>query len=126
MSGKLKHSTMVKYISMFIALLLLNCSVDSPDFYKKHIPENLCINDQESIIELVVEKVFGYDNAIPEYDDADSSEANNSIALDLFIVPPTFFTITPFTTYNCNKEIFSTNQQLLTACLEIHSPPPLI
>ena len=33
--------------------------------------KDLSINDQESILELVIEKVMGYENAVAEYDDHD-------------------------------------------------------
>lgn len=50
---------------------LLNISVDTADLNPNYIPEDLSFNDQESIIELVIEKVLGFENAIKEYDDND-------------------------------------------------------
>ena len=57
---------------------LLNLSVDISDPMPEHIPEDLSINDQESIIEIVIEKIIGYEDAIKEYDDHDSEDHNNS------------------------------------------------
>ena len=71
-----------------MALYLLNICVDSPDFHK-NTPENLTINDQESLIELVVEQVLDLGNIIPEQDDADSEKNNSgkaSFSLDHFIL----------------------------------------
>lgn len=57
-----------------MGLYLLNISVDTVDHNPLNIPEDLSINDQESIIEMVVELVLGYENAIEEYDDGDTDE----------------------------------------------------
>ncbi len=60
-----------------MALYFFNISVDAPDQLPSHFPEDLSFNDQESIIELVVEKLLGFDNAIAECDDNDAEEHNN-------------------------------------------------
>ena len=57
-----------------MALYLLNISVDAQDPESNTIPEDLLINDQESIVELILEEVLGFQNAIPEYDDPDAEE----------------------------------------------------
>lgn len=72
-----------------MALYLLNISVDSPDASSRE-KENLSFNDQESIVELVLEKFLGFENSIPEQDDTDSNEqtlAKKNISLDYFILP---------------------------------------
>lgn len=71
-----------------MALYLLNISVDAPDQLPGHFPEDLSFNDQESIVELVVEKLLGFENAIAEHDDHDAEDHNNQggkkINLSLF------------------------------------------
>lgn len=70
-----------------MAAYLLNISVDAPDILVK---EDLRFNDQESIVELVVEKCLGFDNVIAEQDDTDSNEqsqAKKGFSLDYFILP---------------------------------------
>ncbi len=59
-----------------MGMYLLNISVDTDDLNPEYIAEDLTINDQESFIEIIVEKVFGYDNAIEEYDDHDTNDHN--------------------------------------------------
>lgn len=68
-----------------MGLYLLNISVDSADPNPEHIPEDLSINDQESIIEIVLEKVLGYEDAIKEYDDIDTEGHNKktNVKIDL-------------------------------------------
>jgi len=53
-----------------MAVYLLNISVDTAE----HLPEDLSINDQESFVEIIVEKLLGYEHAIGEFDDHNSEE----------------------------------------------------
>lgn len=68
---------------------MLNLSADSQDPFPQNVRENLSYNDQESIIELVVEKILGYENAFAEHDDSDTEEHNNSknVKIDLLFHP---------------------------------------
>jgi hypothetical protein len=65
-----------------LCVLFINICVDAADPNPQYIPENLEINDQESIIELIFENVLGYENFIQEYDDEDqkkTSISNNNL-----------------------------------------------
>lgn len=59
-----------------MGLYMLNISVDTADPNPQHIPEDLTFNDQESIIEVILEQILGYENAIQEYDDNDTEDHN--------------------------------------------------
>jgi hypothetical protein len=54
-----------------MALNIFNLSVDVKDATDCYMPEDLSINDQESFIEIVVEKWLGYENALSEHDEPD-------------------------------------------------------
>ncbi|WP_143155920.1 hypothetical protein [Cyclobacterium lianum] len=45
-----------------------------PDEHRDDVPEDLSINDQESIVEIILEIGMGMENAIPEQEDADGSQ----------------------------------------------------
>ncbi len=47
-------------------------SVDMPDPHPDYVPEDLTINDQESFVELILEKFLGMGNVIEEHEDADA------------------------------------------------------
>lgn len=70
-----------------MGLYLLNISVDTADPNPEHIPEDLSFNDQESIVEIVVEKVMGFEDAIKEYDDHDTEDHNKkkNVKTDLLV-----------------------------------------
>jgi len=61
-----------------LGIYFLNISVDTVDLNPEYIPEDLSINDQESIIEIIVEQILGYENAFEEYDDNDTEEHNKT------------------------------------------------
>ncbi|MFO7702298.1 MAG: hypothetical protein R6V37_04830 [Psychroflexus maritimus] len=78
MFSKIRNSIFTKILWGLMGLYLLNISVDTADLKPKHIPEDLSFNDQESIIEIVLEKVLGYEDAIKEYDDNDTEDHNRN------------------------------------------------
>lgn len=127
MMKSIRQNKKLRFFCAFMALYLLNCSVDTIDFNSNFDVENLSINDQESIIELVVEKVLGYQNAIPEIDDCDSDNPTilkKTVVLDFFTLP--FFSISISQAAHqarTNNTCF-TNSSPLKTYLEIHSPPP--
>ena len=85
MLSQIRNSVFSKILWGLMGLYLLNISVDTADPNPEHIPENLSINDQESIVEIVVEKILGYENAIEEYDDHDTEDHNkkSNVKIDL-------------------------------------------
>lgn len=110
-------------------MYFLNISVDATDILYYEKIENLNINNQESIIEIIIEKVFGFDNAIAEQDDNDNSQ--NSIfkkikTLDFTIENETFISF--FSSLISNpKEIKKIPfQHIPNPLLEIISPPPKV
>ncbi len=80
----------LRYLVFFMALHVLNCSVDAPDAIYGHASENLAHNEQESIVELVVEKGLGFTDAIPEYDDTDEDNETplkKNFSIDFCVLP---------------------------------------
>lgn len=71
-----------------MALYMLNISVDVPNYVFNAPPQNTQFNLQESIIEIVVEKVLGFENAIPETQDSDAdskSRIKPSLKIDVYL-----------------------------------------
>lgn len=129
MLNAIRKNRNLRFFCAFMALYLLNCSVDTNDIRPSYIPEDLSFNDQESLVEIIIEKVFNYENAIPENEDTDSE--NNQIVKKT--ISNSFF-ILPIFKINNNYEIFDSNSGninynetlLLKPYFEIYSPPPEI
>lgn len=125
---QLRNSVFTKVLWGLMALYLLNISVDTPDPNATFVAEDLSINDQESIIEMLVEQVFGYENAFKEVDDHDAEEHNKTkiTKIDLMAC----VTQTDLCRKNQHQYSFrfaSDQDHLLTSRYkEIEGPPPKI
>lgn len=75
--SSVNNNILTNIICFCFALYLFNISVDIPDPDGESFSENLSYNDQESIVEFFVEKILGYTNAFPEYDDIDHEEESH-------------------------------------------------
>lgn len=125
MLNNLRNNLFVRVLWGFLGLFLLNVSVDSPDPEPNHLPEDLSFNDQESIIEIVLEQLLGYDDAIVEYDDHDTEEHNKkkSVRIDLISGGgpshgPNAWCIEAL------KKIHQQTAYFTSVCIELDSPPP--
>lgn len=111
-----------------MGLYLLNISVDPADPNPEHIPEDLSFNDQESIVEIVVEKVLGFEDAIKEHDDHDTEDHNKkkNVKID-FLVHVSKADKTDQNQFIRRKKLFSNYKARLTKGFnEIDSPPPKV
>lgn len=117
-----------KVIWGLMSIYLLNLSVDTSDALPNHFPEDLTINDQESIIEIIVEQILGFENAIKEYDDVDNEEHNQktNIKLEIFDQKPNNYSIThPY--IKESKEKFNDLKSHLTFGFhQLETPPPKV
>lgn len=111
-----------------MALYLLNISVDTADPHPEYIPEDLSINDQESIIEIIVEKILGYENAFIEYDDHDTEDHNkkSNVKTEL-IAQYTIDSRLKQSLLETTKQKFSDyNPNLTNGFQKLDTPPPKI
>lgn len=111
-----------------MALYLLNISVDPADPNPDHIPEDLSFNDQESIVELVVEKVLGFEDAIKEYDDHDTENHSKkkNVKVDLVVHESKKYTCTHHQPTQRKKYHLYDGSRLSNGFKEIVSPPPKV
>lgn len=71
MLNAIRQSRLSRLFWGFMALYLLNVSVDAPDAALPGVAENLTYNDMESVVEVVLEQVLCIEDAIAEHDDPD-------------------------------------------------------
>src|SRR6218665_261079 len=60
---------------LFMALWILNYSIDIPDPQSDAVKEDLSYNDVESVVELIFEEALGWTNFIPESDEDDPEDS---------------------------------------------------
>jgi hypothetical protein len=111
-----------------MAFYLLNISVDTTDPNPEYIPEDLSFNDQESIVEIIVEMVLGFEDAIKEYDDHDAENHNNqkNVKINL-LVQVNKINILAQNQFDKRKKLYPYYKGYLTKGFkEIDSPPPKV
>lgn len=127
MLNAIRHSTITTFFWGFMAFYLLNISVDVTSLFDGKEQKIKNYNEQESIVELVFEKVLGFEDAIPENNTNDSEQnptMKKGFSMDKFVLP--FYEIkTKVIVFNPIKKTFHYSKDIfLKPSLEIHSPPP--
>ncbi len=111
-----------------MALYLFNISVDTADPDPVHVVEDLTINDQESMVELVVEQFLGFENAIGEHDDPDTenNQKKSLTKLDLF-GQLRVISDCPIPSFWLEKTLYPAfTKALATGHSQLNTPPPRI
>mgnify|MGYP003647337640 CR=1 FL=1 len=70
----LRDNAFVRLLWVVMGLYVLNISADTADHDPPHIAEDLTFNDQESMVEILVETVLGYEDTFEEFDDPDGED----------------------------------------------------
>ena len=122
----IKHSTVTRYLCGLMALYLLNISVDTVDAYPNRAAEDLSFNDQESIVEIVVEKVLGFEDAIEEHDDPDTENHTKKNNFKIDFVPIVLYEPEnkKFNTAILKQKYSHQNSGLLSGYNQLYTPPP--
>lgn len=128
MISSIRNSVLTRFFWGMMGLYLLNISVDTADPYPEHIPEDLSFNDQESIVEIIIEKVLGYENAIAEYDDHDTEDhkKKSNVKTDLSVCLITSYKSIPLFFKERKQRFLDYEACLASGFVEIDSPPPNI
>lgn len=122
---KTRNLFFTKFLWGLMALYILNCSVDAPDAYAEYLPDHIVLNDQDSIVELIIEKLLGFEDAVGEYDVDSEQEysGKKNFAVDFFIIP-SFCIINQPLLPHTNKASGNAAGFHVIPYFEIHSPPP--
>ncbi|TDE06901.1 hypothetical protein [Flavobacterium sandaracinum] len=122
-----QNTTFIRYFWGFMSLYVLNCTVDCPNVNSYYGKEDLTYNDQESIIEIFVEKILGFEDAIAENEDNDIDKRiahKTTILLDFFVLPSTGLHLNKKYTYFKQDNLVELNRSIGIPYFEIHTPPP--
>lgn len=111
-----------------MGLYLLNISVDPADPNPDYIPEDLSINDQESMVELIVEQLLGFEDAFEEFEDPDGEDhhSKKNLKIDLVLQPFSNSKYTDQIHLIRNQHFSRYNTDLFGGFKKISSPPPKV
>lgn len=121
----IRNHIVSRVFCFLMALHIFNISVDTPDAQPDYVPEDLTINDMESVAEIIIEKGFGIDNAFEEHDEQDENDASNfEMSKDFKVYPhqTTIKIISPEVHFV--KHNFTYNNQFYNSFVNEISPPP--
>ena len=110
-----------------MAFHLINVSIDTPDSLIVKASVSTSDNDQESLTELILEKICGMENLVPETADTEGDENSGfkkATSLDHFIIPDncTSVFIGPGISFNLN--IFIEEEFYSSGWTSLFSRPP--
>lgn len=128
MIGQLRNSSFLKILWGLIGLYLFNISVDTTDPHPQQIPEDLTINDQESIVEIILEEILNYEDAIKEYDDHDSEDHNKKANVKIDIIAQYAIDSNNKQTLSesSQQKFFNYESSLTKGFQKLATPPPKI
>lgn len=125
--ANIRNNNFTRFLWVMLSLYFLNISVDVSDTSASVIPENVAFNKQESLIEILIEKICGFEHAIDEADEQDGDQqipVKKNSFVDHFVIPNSgyVFKDTAFFTVKCS--LITPEIQFCPPHFEINSPPP--
>jgi hypothetical protein len=128
MLSQIRNNAFTKILWGFMGLYLFNISVDTADPNPQHIPEDLSFNDQESVIEIIIEQVLGYENAIKEYDDHDLEDITKkkNIHIDLLNYISNVESNSRYQLDSNKPHFLNFESRISQGFKEIDNPPPKV
>ncbi|MDX1651613.1 MAG: hypothetical protein R3277_03915 [Brumimicrobium sp.] len=109
------------------ALFLLNLSAETIDKNPSHLPEDLTVNDQESIVEIILEKILGYENAISEHEDNDTGQRGKKSSFKPDLASIFIPVAEPVQILSADQSFFpDPDLKLSLGFLRITVPPPIL
>ena len=81
----LRTSFLSRICRFALLILLINISIDPRDNALGNAPEDLTLNDIESMAEFICEEVFGLTGAFQESDEADSETVSSNVQKVFFV-----------------------------------------
>lgn len=128
MIEKLRNNVLLRLKWGFLCLHMLNISIDFSESRAAYLPEDLSYNDQESIVEFIVEKVIGIENAFEEHQDDDSQDHNQSQYYKIDFMRFDNESIEKITSSEVKfkRNYYFQHQHLLDGFTQLEKPPPQV
>ena len=124
--NKIRKNIIYRLFWVLIVINLINLSIDPPDLRPFWEPEDLTVNEMESIIEVVLEIFLGIDDAISEHDEQgdESIKGYNIKHFSIYCFSLLSYDLQPITLININPFTFKNTNFKTQFFGEPTSPPP--
>lgn len=123
----IRHTIFLRFIWAILGMHILNFSINIADNIPINQKEDLTINEQESVIEFIIEKVLGDSDAFTEYDDIDPDDHSSKKQTNIQFHLSTYFSNPEFSAIlftSIDKSNFSYNQSIIEGISSPNNPPP--
>ncbi|TDB61815.1 hypothetical protein [Arundinibacter roseus] len=123
----IQNSRFVRGLWGFLCLYMLNCSIDTPISPTDYPSNHLGFNEQESVMEVILEHILGFDTAVPDYDSDDSEKETpqkKSFSIPVFFIPILSLLFKSEQILKKSEFSWFLINQPRNPFFEIHSPPP--
>jgi hypothetical protein len=118
------YSRFKRFFCLVLALHFLNCSIDPKDPHSNAIPEDLTLNDIETVTEFFAEVVFGWSDAFAEHDEKDNDDGSTLDFHKFFFSKSNYISIS-FSEPDSRKAFMVYDDSKASSLLiEIIAPPP--
>lgn len=120
---------------LLMAFYVINVSIDAPDGYVTpsafgEYQEDLSINEIESIGELLLEEIFGIQDAFPEHDEPEDEESQTQLTKIFFdwSIPGSLacYQFPQTVEYRSTETIPFVSDRYFSKPAEVTTPPPRI
>lgn len=119
------YSFLSRFLCLFLALYILNFSVDPRDADPDFIPEDLSFNDIESFSELVLEDIFDFTNAFEEHDERDGEDGTIDLTKEFCFENQHAVSIcVPFNKIISKTYHIHDTKEIASLAVDVMSPPP--
>ena len=125
MKGKTAIQCQFKHVAcVLLALHLLNCSIDPKDTHPDSVPEDLRINDLETVTEFVAEEILGFKGAFAEHDEDDAEARSTFEAVKFYFNNSAIEFAALYHRVTSAPFVLISHLLIPSRCSEVTSPPP--
>lgn len=121
-----RYGKLSRLFCLVLSLHILNCSIDPRDPEPSFVPEDLSINEIESIAEFFAEVVFEFTDAIPEHDEADTDHGTIDFNKIFFPGPDSPACPLPTITFTHDEYFILNDNRVGILAARESSPPPKV
>ncbi|GGF67067.1 hypothetical protein [Wenyingzhuangia marina] len=126
MLKKFRNNIFIKILFGILGIHLFNISIDIPLLYPINHSKELSFNNQDSIVELLLEKVLGFENAIEEQESTENDDCKqkNNLNIELIAARGAFFKTKLLRLKETKHKFHQLIPQFTDGHIQLDTPPP--
>lgn len=121
-----RNNVFIKILFGVLGIHLFNISIDIPLLTPINHSQELSFNNQDSIVEFLLEKVLGFENAIEEQEsnETDDCKPKNNLNIELIAARGAFFKTKLLRLKETKHKFHELIPQVTDGHIQLDTPPP--